>query len=173
MTVRRYYQLARFRPGTPSESLGLVMKLEVPDRGWSSRELRSFGYPDEGVEAAGRTWLELMRRDAGDPEHPLPVMSLDRHLWEGLYTAFRSPVDALLLGPIAALRDLAIQLDYLSRSLREGPDLRNLVDGTQRLLSDVQKERFLGWLYTRPQEDMAALLTFLWRLPESEPDEQG
>jgi hypothetical protein len=59
-------------------------------------------------------------------------------------------------------------LNYLARGLVEGPELQKLVDGSQPALSEEQKIRFLTWLEGKPLQERKALLTFIWRLPESE-----
>ncbi len=166
-TVRRYYQLARFRPGTSSENLALVMKYET-QTSWSSRELRGFGFPTPEVTEAAETWLELLKQSASLSSDPLPVTSVDRYLWEGLYRALRSPVDAILFGPLLALQDFGRMLNYLSRGVTVGPDFQSLIDGSQPYLSEQQKRLFQTWLEQKDQGVRQALLTFIWRLPESE-----
>jgi hypothetical protein len=167
-TIRRYYQLARFRVGSARENLALVVKLETEDGGWTSRELRSFGSPTQEVERSAEEWLELLRRAASSLTDPVPIASLDRYLWEGLHTALRSPIATLVYGPFLPLRDVATMLNHLARGLVEGPELQKLVDGSQPALSEEQKIRFLAWLERKTPEERKALLTFIWRLPESE-----
>jgi len=170
--VRRYYQLARFRPGTSSENLALVMKFETQSS-WSSRELRGFGSPTPEVIEAAESWLELLKENASLSTDPLPVTSVDRYLWDGLYKALRSPVDAILLGPLLLLQDLGRILSYLSRGLTAGAEFQSLIDGSQPFLNEEQKRRFQTWLEGKDQKVRQALLTFIWRLPESELDTNG
>jgi len=167
-SIRRYYQLARFRVGSARENLALIVKLETEDGGWTSRELRSFGTPTQEVEQSAAEWLELLRRGASSSTDPVPIASLERHLWGGLHTVLRSPIAAILYGPLLPLRDAATMLNYLARGLVEGPELQKLVDGSQPALSEEQKIRFLAWLEGKPLQERKALLTFIWRLPESE-----
>lgn len=167
--VRRYYQLARFRPRTSSENLALVVKFETQS-GWSSRELRGFGYPTVAVVAAAESWLQLLKGNASLPTDPLPVQSVDRYLWDGLYSALRSPVDAILLGPLLPLQDLGRMLSYLSRGVTAGADFQKLIDDSQPFLNKEQKQRFRAWLETKDSKVRQTLLTFMWRLPESEGD---
>lgn len=166
--IRRYYQLARFRVGSARENLALIVKLETEDGGWTSCELRSFGHPTQEVEQSAEGWLELLRRAASSSTDPVPIASLDRHLWEGLHVALRSPIAAIVYGPLLPLRDAATMLNHLARGLVEGPELQRLVDGSQPALSEEQKMRFLAWLEEKTAQERKALLTFIWRLPESE-----
>lgn len=151
--VRRYYQLARFRPRTASENLALVMKFETQSS-WSSRELRGFGSPTPEVIEAAESWLELLKQNASLLTDPLPVMSVDRYLWEGLYEAFRSPVNAITLGPLLAIQDLASMI-------------HSLTTGFQPFLNDKGKTLFQSWLNTKEPNVRQALLTFMWTLPRS------
>lgn len=167
-SIRRYYQLARFRSGSARENLALIVKLETQDGGWTSRELRSFGSPTQEVERSAEGWLELLRRVASLPTDPVPITSLDRHLWKGLHTALRSPISAIVYGPLLPLRDAATMLNHLARGLVGGPELQKLVDGSQPVLSQEQKMRFLAWLEEKSAQERKALLTFIWRLPDSE-----
>ncbi len=59
-------------------------------------------------------------------------------------------------------------LNHLARGLVEGPELQKLVDGSQPVLSQKQKVRFLAWLEEKSAQERKVLLTFIWRLPESE-----
>jgi hypothetical protein len=166
--IRRYYQLARFRVGSARENLALIVKLETEDGSWTSRELRSFGLPTQEAEQSAEEWLNLLRQGASSSKDPVPIASLDRHLWEGLHTALRSPIAAIVYGPILPLRDAATMLNHLARGLVEGPELQKLVDGSQPELSREEKIRFLAWLEGKTPQERKALLTFIWRLPESE-----
>lgn len=156
----RKYRLVAYRSGSRGY-LQLVRDFKRQDGSWTSRTAKHIGLDTAENRKKAHALLDFLVKHASSPDAPIAVGTVDEDFFDGLRLGILLGPLSLPIAPFLALRDfIHLFTNYLARA---SGSLEQILEVTQKNLSEREKRRLMEWIKELPtKEDRAVALFIKW-----------